>query len=91
MSAKIQLICLIYSFCFGVGFNLSNRLLYKLINRGNILVKLLILIIYNVLISILYMYVLYMINDGKLHVYFVLVFIFGYYINVKWCKFIKLR
>ena len=91
MSANIQLICLIYSFCFGILFNLINKLYFKILNRVNILFKIIFYVIYIVLISVLYMYVLFRINDGILHIYFILCILAGYYINVKWCKFIKLR
>ena len=91
MSALVQFICLIYSFVFGIVFNLSNKLLIMITNKINLVIKLFIYIIYIVLISILYMYILFNINNGILHIYFILCLLLGYYINVKWCKFIKNR
>ena len=84
MSAWIQVICFIYSFIYGIILCLVGMVCRCI--RYKIL-KIIINVMVVFLLSILYMYLLYKINLGMLHEYFILTLLVGYVIcRVKICK-----
>lgn len=84
MNSYIQLFCLVFSFIYGIVICLLNNFNYKLLRNKNIFLKLFISCLYIFDISLLYIVILYMVNDGILHIYFVLLMIFGYILTLKY-------
>ncbi len=78
MNSYIQLVCMIGSLLFGACLYYMNKVNTRLISNKNILIKILISILYLFNVSLLYVVLLYRINDGILHIYFVLFIIIGY-------------
>ena len=87
MSANIQVISFIYSFTYGCLFSLFVYIIGRKYISRHLLVRLFIDSFLVFAGSILYMYGLYKINFGILHLYFIFVFIIGYFlVHVKLCK-----
>lgn len=87
MSAGIQVVSFLYSFSYGCLFALVSYHIKKRFIKRHMLIRLFVDILFVFIASIIYMYGLYKINYGILHLYFILVYILGYFIiNVKMCK-----
>ena len=87
MSSYIQLLSLLFSFIYGIILYILNKLNIKLIKKVNIVFKILIMILYINNISLLYIVTLYKLNNGVLHIYFILMLLLGYgLISVKRCQ-----
>lgn len=82
MNSKVQLICIIYSLIY--GFYLYKFILWnlKIINKFNILFKIIINILFINGFVLLYVLFLYKINGGILHYYFILSIIGGVLISI---------
>ncbi len=81
MSSYIQLVCLILSFVYGFIINKFNNIILMLIKKVNILYRLIIYITYVILLSLFYIVILFNINRGILHYYFVIFIVIGYIIG----------
>ena len=90
MSINIQIICMLVSFIYGFILKLLliiNKLLTKNNNKYiNIISK----IIYTYIIVILYIIIIYKINKGIFHIYFIILILLGYYLMSKYVKFINI-
>lgn len=87
MNSYIQLGSLIISFIYGVLLYYFNRFNSKIIKNRNIVLRSIISLLYVFDISLLYVVILYNLNDGILHIYFVLCILLGYgIVCVKKCK-----
>lgn len=82
MSVHIQIISFISFFLYGTSFCLLNGLLHK---------KKIIFCLLIPLLTIFYMYFLYGINGGRIHVYFIAVFLLGILTSKVAVNFIKKR
>ena len=81
MNSYIQLISFFVSFIYGIFFYLLTRFnRYILVNKGWFL-KFFITMIFIIDIVILYIYILYKINHGYFHLYFLITVIIGYLIT----------
>lgn len=78
MNYKIQLISFIVSFLFGCIFYVLNYLNTKLIKKYNIFIKYLISFFFILDISILYILLMYKVNYGVIHIYFIAILFCGY-------------
>ena len=78
MSSYVQLICLVFSFCYGGLIYYTNLFNIMVINNKNILIKLILSVLYVIVMSLIYVCFLYKLNGGILHVYFILSIIVGY-------------
>lgn len=84
MNSYVQLICLVFSFLYGIIINYFNKFNLRIVNDKNIFIKVLIICLYIFNISLLYMVFLYRLNYGMLHYYFILFIILGYFsVDVK--------
>ena len=84
MSSYIQLICLIFSFLYGIVVNYLNKFNLLIIKNKNCFIKLIIISLYIFNITLFYTIILYKLNYGVLHHYFVLFILLGYiFVNVK--------
>ena len=87
MNSYIQLGSLIISFIYGVLLYYFNRFNSKIIKNRNIVLRSIISLLYVFDISLLYVVILYNLNDGILHIYFVLCILLGHgIVCVKKCK-----
>lgn len=87
MDLKQQIYSLVFSFGFGIFFNLI-ILFYAKLKKSiekNIL-KNTILIILVITNTIIYFFILKQINEGQVHIYFILMIVFGYIISQKYVK-----
>jgi hypothetical protein len=78
MSSGIQLISLSISFLYGIIFYYLSIINFKVINNLKNIIKNIITIIYVFDISIIYVILVYKINNGYFHIYFILMVILGY-------------
>ena len=83
MDYKIQLISLLVSFLFGVAFYFTSLLNYKIIKKYNNIFKYLITFVYMLNIAIIYICLLFKINNGNVHLYFILMVLCGFIFGLK--------
>ena len=83
MDSYTQLFCLVFSFIYGILVCYFNNLNYKFLLSKNIFFKILISFLYVLDMALLYIVVLYLVNDGILHIYFVLFLLLGYIFMLK--------
>ena len=81
MSSYIQLLCLLLSFIYGYVVNKFNNIFLLLVKKMNIFFKFIIYLAYVVIFSLLYIFILFKINRGILHYYFVIFIVIGYIIG----------
>ena len=86
MNIFIQIISLIISFLYGVFiyyFNVFNK---KVINNKKLIYDIIFRIIYVYLLVLLYIVIMFKINKGIFHNYFLLLMLLGYFISYRKCK-----
>lgn len=84
MNSYIQLVCLFVSFFYGIFLYYANNFNVRVTFSRNILEKIFISILYLFVTSLAYVCFLLKLNGGILHIYFVILIIFGYvFISVK--------
>lgn len=87
MNAKLQLISFLLSFVYGIIFYLLTSLNFKLIEKMRVLYKHIITFIFVLDIAIIYIIIMYHLNKGYFHIYFILMvligFIAGYFLKTK--------
>lgn len=81
MSSSIQLLSFFISFVFGIFFNLLTILNFKIISNLKKYLQHIITFIYVMDIIIIYVIILYHINNGQFHIYFILMVIIGYVVG----------
>lgn len=80
MRLSVQIYSLILSFVFGGIFSLESKYFYKLYLRVSPIFKFLISLIFVMTNSIVYFWLLYLVNNGVLHLYFFIIMFLGYYV-----------
>ena len=78
MKLDIQIYSFIYSFFFGCCFYFLLDIFNKLVNRMNIVFKIILSFIFVIFMACLYFLILLFINNGVVHVYFLLSILGGY-------------
>lgn len=78
MTVKIQLILLVISFCYGIIFYFLTKFNIFLIKNLSIFVKFLITFIFIIDMVLVYIFLVYKINSGIFHFYFLLAMIVGF-------------
>ncbi len=87
MNSYTQLFSLLISFGYGILIYYLNIFNKKIVCHKNIIIKVIINILYVFNMSMLYVVLLYYVNNGILHIYFVFFILLGYgYFCVKKCK-----
>ena len=84
MNLSIQIESFSFSFLYGILYYLFLKRLLIFMNGVNNIQKILYSIVFTLLESILYFLILIKINNGIIHVYFILMIFCGYFL----CKFI---
>ncbi len=83
MRIEIQLICFFISFLYGMLINFSMRVHRKLLKKTYWVSKILIYFLATFIMVIMYVDVLFFINNGNFHVYFMFMIIFGFFAGRK--------
>lgn len=92
MVLGVQVISLLVSFVYGIFFYLTLELNSKFIYFSNLLVKIIYSLLFIFFHTLLYFLILMYINNGYVHVYFLLCIILGYLIcKVVYKRFVKRR
>lgn len=83
MRIEIQLICFFISFLYGMLINFSMRVHRKLLKKTYWVSKVFIYLLATFIMVIMYVDVLFFINNGNFHVYFMFMIIFGFFAGRK--------
>lgn len=84
MNSYVQLFCLVGSFCYGMFMYYCNKIHFYFIHNKMILVRFIGNLLYVFNMSLFYVCVLYKVNNGILHLYFILFLLVGYFfVSVK--------
>lgn len=89
MSSLVQIISLGISFFYGIFFSLVNKINELMIDKKNYFIKVLVTLVFIIDVVILYIYIMYKVNNGNIHPYFIALVIIGYVvmnINYKYLK-----
>lgn len=82
MNAKTQIIALLISFLYGCFFFLTNKLNKKIIEKQKRIYRSLIQILFMCNIVLLYIIIIFKINNGKFHIYFFFMIALGYIFGI---------
>lgn len=88
MNSYIQLISLVGSFIYGFVFYLLSRVNKYILNNKNNVIKLLVTMVFVIDMVFIYIFIMYKINFGVMHPYFIILLILGFVLSIK-CKIIK--
>lgn len=80
MILKTQLVSLFFSFLSGIVFCIFTKINYRFLFLGKKITRIIFNVVFVVDYSLLYFIILSKINGGILHIYFLLLFIFGFFI-----------
>ncbi len=83
MSSSLQLVSFLFSFLFGVVFSFLTSVNNYVLQDKSKIVKCFITGVFVLDIVLLYVYMMYKINMGILHIYFIMVLVLGYIGAVK--------
>ena len=78
MDEIVQLLSFLFSFLFGFGFHIMTRWHFKITETYSTLLKYVTTILFVINIVLFYVYIMYHLNDGVLHIYFLLFVSFGF-------------
>ena len=78
MKLNIQIYSLLFSFLFGIIFNFILDIFNRLVNNCRLWLRIILSILFTIIISIVYFCCLLYINNGFLHLYFLLSIAVGY-------------
>ncbi len=81
MNSTIQLISFLVSFIYGILFYLLTRFNKYIIENRRIVFRFIITLIFIIDIAILYIYIMYRINHGYFHIYFIFTVILGFVVT----------
>ena len=85
MSIKLQLICFVVSFIYGIFINWFYRFNKRFLDNSNYFSKIIIYMLISFLIVIGYIDIFYFINKGIFHIYFIILLILGIIVGGKIC------
>ncbi len=89
MILDIQIYSLLFSFIYGVIVSYLYNFNYNFIYNSSLLYKVVINILFCVDIGLLYFLLIKVINNGVIHIYFVITFILGFSLFVNKYKFLR--
>lgn len=79
MTLKIQIICFIFSFLYGVVISFLVNLNYDVLFNKKLVLKILADFFFFVDLALLYFIILRFINQGILHIYFLILLLVGFF------------
>ena len=89
MDYQLQLISFLVSFLFGLFFSFTSRVHYQFVFSLKKISKYVLTFLFILDISLFYILLLYYINHGVVHIYFVCVTLIGYVLERKIVAFVK--
>ena len=92
MNLEIQIQSLIFSLVFGMFFALMYNLFYKYLFKGKVVIRAIVNILFVSFNTMLYFFLMQIINNGIIHSYFLLMVVVGFTIsNIKTRRIRKYR
>lgn len=89
MELSTQIMSLVFSFGYGILVSYLFNLNYNFIYKSSILYKVVINILFCVNLGLVYFLLIKIINNGVVHVYFILMFLVGFSLFVKKYAFMR--
>lgn len=90
MNIKVQIISILFSFIFGIIFSLLTNINYKYLFSKNKIYKIFFTFIYILDATLLYFIIIKKINNGVVHLYFLLFIGLGFLVGlVKFTKYVN--
>lgn len=83
MSANLQLWCFFFSFIYGIFFGLMSKIHFLIIDKYNLIFKILISIMFIIDIVLGYIILMYHLNLGIFHLYFFFFILIGFLLSLK--------
>lgn len=83
MKVSLQIISLIINFIYGFSLFYLSYLNYLFIKKEPLIVKILITLVFMLDYTIIYLIIFYKLTSGMMHIYYLLLFILGYFIGYK--------
>ena len=83
MNVIIQIICMLVSFIYGILINLLIIFNQKIFKSNNLFINIFFKMLYSFIIVLLYVILIYKINKGVFHIYFLLLMLIGYLLSRK--------
>ena len=80
MSLILQIQSIAYTFLFGIYFSLTFNLLYKILFTKHFVINIITNFFFVILNSILYFYLLFLINNGIIHIYLFFIFLISFFL-----------
>lgn len=78
MDSYIQVLSFSFSLLYGILFYLLTKVNYYILNERKKLMQFVVTLVFIVDIVILYVYLMYRINNGNFHIYFIIFVILGF-------------
>ncbi len=91
MTANMQLLTFIFSFLYGIIASFLFKLNYKIVNNLKRVFNNIITIIFTLDVLIIYVVLIYYLNNGYLHIYFIMTLLIGIFIGFSYLKDVNLR
>ena len=82
MNAKEQIIVLLFNFIYGFIIYFVSILNYRLIKNETLILKIMITFLFLVDFTFIYLAIIYKLNYGMFHIYYIIMFILGYILSI---------
>ena len=87
MDVKIQLTCMLVSFLYGIFIRIVTIINKRINNNKNLIIHTIIDLLFVYIIVLLYVIIIYKINEGIFHIYFLFLVLLGYILSNKYVNF----
>lgn len=91
MNLEIQIQSLVSSLVYGMYLSLLYNLMYKYLYNNNFFIKIIFNIIYVAINSLLYFFILILISEGNIHIYFIIMLAIGFILGNRKTKKIRTK
>lgn len=78
MDSYIQVLSFVLSFAYGIVFYLLAKFNYFILDNKNAFIKFLVTFVFIIDVVVIYVYLMYRLNNGNFHIYFVGLVIIGF-------------
>ena len=92
MSLIIQIQTIFYTFLFGLYFALMFNLLYRVLFSKSLILNIISNFLFVTINSILYFYILFKVNSGRIHIYLLFIFLISFFLynllfkKIRWVR-----
>ncbi len=91
MNNSIQLLSFLLSFLFGICFSFASHYHYEMVSHLKKVPRYVLTFLFILDVSLFYVLIMYYLNNGVIHIYFVIVTLVGYCLEGKITSLIKKR